>query len=52
MRDCEGIGGGAPMIGCFAQQIRCGDAVTNGNEQCDDGNNASGDGCSASCTAE
>ncbi len=30
----------------------CGDGVVSGNEQCDDGNTASGDGCSATCTAE
>lgn len=30
----------------------CGDGVTQGGEQCDDGNNASGDGCSATCQSE
>lgn len=30
----------------------CGDAVVEGTEQCDDGNLASGDGCSATCTRE
>jgi cysteine-rich repeat protein len=30
----------------------CGDGVVDPWEQCDDGNTADGDGCSASCTAE
>jgi len=30
----------------------CGDGMVNGNEQCDDGNTQSGDGCSAQCTNE
>jgi cysteine-rich repeat protein len=30
----------------------CGDGLRAGNEECDDGNNTPGDGCSASCTAE
>ena len=30
----------------------CGDSVVEGSEQCDDGNLAAGDGCSASCTRE
>lgn len=30
----------------------CGDEIVNGNEQCDDGNITSGDGCSQSCTLE
>jgi cysteine-rich repeat protein len=30
----------------------CGDSFVQGTEQCDDGNNASGDGCSASCMSE
>lgn len=31
---------------------RCGDENLDENEQCDDGNNADGDGCSANCTIE
>lgn len=31
---------------------RCGDGTLDANEDCDDGNGASGDGCSASCTVE
>lgn len=30
----------------------CGDGIKQSNEQCDDGNNVSGDGCSATCTTE
>ena len=30
----------------------CGDGIVNGNEQCDDGNTVSGDGCSSVCTKE
>jgi cysteine-rich repeat protein len=30
----------------------CGNDALNGGEECDDGNNADGDGCAADCTAE
>ena len=30
----------------------CGDSVINAGETCDDGNNSSGDGCSAACSVE
>ncbi|TKC99659.1 DUF4215 domain-containing protein [Polyangium fumosum] len=30
----------------------CGDGLVQGNEQCDDGNNTSGDGCAADCKLE
>jgi cysteine-rich repeat protein len=30
----------------------CGDNIKNGEEQCDDGNNINGDGCSATCQTE
>lgn len=30
----------------------CGDGIVDGNEQCDDGNTVSGDGCSATCATE
>ena len=36
-------------VGCLAT---CGDGVMNGDEQCDDGNRTSGDGCDANCRAE
>ena len=32
--------------------IYCGNGYVNGSETCDDGGNAGGDGCSASCTTE
>ena len=32
--------------------VVCGDSVISGSEQCDDGGNAPGDGCSATCTVE
>lgn len=31
---------------------RCGDGIVDPGEECDDGNNASGDGCSATCVTE
>jgi fibro-slime domain-containing protein len=39
-----------PGVPCAAAQ--CGDHITAGNEQCDDGNNTPYDGCSATCTVE
>jgi cysteine-rich repeat protein len=38
----------------FCQLARCGDGIVDiaAGEQCDDGNNTSGDGCSASCRLE
>jgi cysteine-rich repeat protein len=30
----------------------CGNGIIEGNEECDDGNNTDGDGCSSSCTLE
>src|SRR5262245_60292925 len=32
--------------------INCGDGIVNGSEECDDGNTADGDGCSARCALE
>src|SRR5262245_64750215 len=34
---------------CIAE---CGDGILDPGEECDDGNNANGDGCSATCTKE
>ena len=34
------------------EDIHCGDKELDNNEQCDDGNNVDGDGCSANCTIE
>src|SRR5262249_53661181 len=35
-----------------ARQIECGDGIVEGDEQCDDGNIANGDCCSADCRSE
>lgn len=44
------------LLACATSQTNpdpvCGDGVTQGAEACDDGNNASGDGCSATCEPE
>jgi len=37
---------------CISDTNRCGDAVTDADEECDDGNNLDGDGCSRQCTIE
>lgn len=44
----------APNVVAYAASlaVSCGDGVLEGAEACDDGNNASGDGCSAACTIE
>jgi cysteine-rich repeat protein len=52
-----GGGGGAATGGTAASTTVdsapvCGDGVVSGNEECDDGNTTSGDGCSATCTVE
>lgn len=36
----------------IASQPYCGDGIINGCEECDDGNNIDGDGCSANCQEE
>jgi cysteine-rich repeat protein len=43
------------LVGCGNVQSDapvCGDTLTEGSEQCDDGNVANGDGCSSTCTRE
>jgi cysteine-rich repeat protein len=44
--------GGAPPAGGFGGTTASGGTATVGVEQCDDGNNVSGDGCSATCMLE
>jgi fibro-slime domain-containing protein len=43
-------GSGGPCVKAPANT--CGDGIVAGNEQCDDGNVNSGDGCSSSCAVE
>lgn len=40
----------APILGMLDEQ--CGDAIRDGQEECDDGNTANGDCCSATCRFE
>lgn len=44
--------GGVGTRAATSVTARCGDGVLGGSEQCDDGNTAAGDGCSASCARE
>jgi len=39
-----------PRVDAGADEITCGDGVTNPGEQCDDGGVVDGDGCDANCT--
>lgn len=41
-----------PVLVQLAPSVGCGDGVVEGPEQCDDGGNAPGDGCSAVCRVE
>jgi len=43
---------GAPLSCGDASAMRCGDGRAEGVEECDDGDNADGDGCSAACQLE
>jgi cysteine-rich repeat protein len=43
---------GAPLSCGDAAAMRCGDGRAEGVEECDDGDNADGDGCSAACQLE
>jgi cysteine-rich repeat protein len=50
----DGINDGS-YGGCTPECLlgpRCGDGDTNGDEQCDDGNRRSGDGCNVNCITE
>lgn len=44
--------GGSAAGGATTVPLYCGNGVIDGNEQCDDGNTVSGDGCSRSCQVE
>ena len=46
-RDCDRMDDGLVNESCG-----CGDGILGGAEQCDDGNNTSGDGCSLNCRIE
>lgn len=46
------VEGGIVVSSCLPNPAGCGDAVRDEIEQCDDGNVASGDGCSATCSIE
>jgi cysteine-rich repeat protein len=46
------LGCSAFLAGCPANNEICGDEILNATEQCDDGNNTDGDGCSAQCENE
>ena len=48
---CEGMGEWEDVV-CFAARSWCGDGRLDEQEQCDDGNSSSGDGCSSSCRPE
>src|SRR6185295_11832557 len=49
---CKLEKGWACPSGGVCRAIRCGDGLRIGAEQCDDGNGASGDGCSSTCLLE
>lgn len=52
---CESGMWACTLLGCPATDGDpggCGDGILQAPEQCDDGNNVSGDGCSATCTIE
>jgi cysteine-rich repeat protein len=39
-----------PRVDVGADEVTCGDGVTNPGEECDDGNAVDGDGCDSNCT--
>ena len=48
---CSGVGAFCGAGSCLSGAC-CGDAITSGSEECDDGNQLDGDGCSAQCQNE
>ena len=48
---CQAIGGGAQCTSPCPTAV-CGNGTKEGDEECDDGNTTSGDGCSSSCKNE
>ncbi|MFM8409978.1 MAG: DUF4215 domain-containing protein, partial [Alphaproteobacteria bacterium] len=51
-KDCDLADDGNDSNGSCPEPTSCGDAATDGTEQCDDANTANGDGCSNTCTVE
>ncbi len=57
---CQGLGHGGGVLACLADctydlggcENACGNGYVEGDEQCDDGNQGSGDGCSTTCRIE
>jgi fibro-slime domain-containing protein len=43
---------GDRLVGGACRAVRCGDGTVESNEQCDDGDTSSGDGCSSTCVLE
>jgi fibro-slime domain-containing protein len=50
--DTEGNGWNCPTPGSTCVRTTCGNNVPEGSEQCDDGNNDAGDGCTPFCRRE
>ena len=51
-RPTEADGWRCPTVGMLCVRTTCGNGMTEGSEQCDDGNNDMGDGCSPFCRKE
>ena len=49
---CEPPGTASCSDSCTARDALCGDGLITGSEECDDGNLASGDGCTRACLVE
>ncbi|MBU6282019.1 DUF4215 domain-containing protein [bacterium] len=52
VKDCDLADDGNDSNGSCPEPTSCGDAATDGTEQCDDANTANGDGCSSACVVE